>query len=88
MEIKYIDEINLHSLQIIRVLNEKYPLAINILQPRGILLIGHRDAKGQAQKDDFRRLNDDSKVLILTYTDLIVRGKEFINYLEKIIGND
>lgn len=86
--IKYIDEINLHSLQIIRVLNEKYPLAINILQPRGILLIGHRDAKGQAQKDDFRRLNDDSKVLILTYTDLIVRGKEFINYLEKIIGND
>ena len=86
--VNYIQQMELHQLELTNLINEKYGLQyemhINILRPRAFVLVGNSDNWPDTKIKALRMLNYSLHgVEVLTYSDLISRGKSIILMLSR-----
>jgi hypothetical protein len=81
----YIANVTKHADSIRTYLFDKFKITLKILRPRGIILAGDRRTfKDPKEHDDFRLLSQSCKnVTILTYDELLIRLKNYIEALEE-----
>jgi len=70
---KYIDEVNKNRLDIADKVRRKYKTEVNLIRPRGFIVVGKRkQLANRSMKDDFRILNDSLKNIdIIFFDDLL-----------------
>lgn len=66
-------------------IKDKYKIDLQVLRPRGVILVGDNDQfKNQKENDDFRLLSQGIKnITFVTYSDLLSRLLNYIQVLEE-----
>jgi hypothetical protein len=85
--VNYIHQIELHQMEIKQNIQRAYPnlgLEIFTIKPRAFILMGNSTLWSPEHKEAFRKLNYSLHgIEVLTYSDLLIRGKNIISMYSK-----
>lgn len=91
--VTYLHKIEIDQLKIAQMINRSYSLArgdeFHVVKPRAFILAGRSQGMSAEEKEAFRKLNYSlNGVEVLTYDDLVRRGKSLIELYTKEIDQD
>ena len=74
--VNYLYEIELHQLEIVKKIEEKYGIRLSAVKSRGIILIGQSNKWSRQKREALRKLNHSLHCIeVITYTDILRRGR-------------
>ncbi len=78
--VNYLGEVDRLRLEIEKNIKTKYGIDVSLLKPRAYILIGNSKNWPVHKKEGLRKMNHSLHgIEIITYNDLLVRGKQFLN---------
>lgn len=82
--IQYLSEIEKNQYQIAEKIQQDYEINLSTIKPRAIILIGMSDDWSTQERTALRKLNNSLHAIeLITYTDLLERGKHMIKIFKE-----
>lgn len=84
--VNYLNDIERLQLELSRAIKREYGRTVFVIKPRAFIVVGTKNDWGEPRREALRKLNYSLHgIEVLTYTDLIDRGREVIDrYTRKL----
>lgn len=77
--VNYLYEIELHQLEIVKKIEEKYNIRLSAVKARAVILIGQSNKWPIGKREALRKLNHSLHCIeVITYTDILRRGRRLV----------